>query len=297
MLKKVSLPVVVSLHEVYEEYPGIYPRSRIRGSFPVRLIKTLLYDLRHPVQHTFTRHAKCSFYADRILVHHRFHIDILRKKITNVNLISVFPLPVISTSNSVSFSLNPTSPLRLGALGFINPQYDYDLLFSSLELMNTPWTFTWIGGLRTDDQQCLLDDLHTQILRRNWQKRFFITGWVSENEMQEKLNTVDCILALFKTRSSSDSLARSLGAGKPIIAADIPLTAEIAHFTAKFNAPPPLILSAPKSTEIMSAIEHLISNPAIQRDLLNGLTVYKNEVSYTNMARKLLTLYGELVHS
>lgn len=294
MIKKTSLPVAVSLHEVYENNPGVFPRSHIKGFFPLRRIRTFMYDFRHPVQSAFSRHLKKSFHAHRILVHHKYHTDILKKKGVNAELIRVLPHPVVTTG-SAPFKPLQSASIHLGAQGYVNPQYNYDLLFSVLDQMDRAWMFTWIGGVRSSDQRPLLDDLLNRIHRRNWQKRFIITGWVPESDIYRKLIAVDCILALFKTRSSSGSLARVLGAGKPVIATDIPLTSEIAHYTAYLNAPAPIMLSGSSCTDVISTIERLFSDPTLQEKLNEGLHAYCEAVSFPRMAEQLSTLYRELV--
>ncbi len=295
MMRHAMVPAIVTLHEVYDEDPAAFPRSRLTGRFlPLRL-KQAVWDLRHPVQRAFERHVRRRFGARHLLVHQQYHADILIRKGIPEGLPKVFPHPVKRSAPVAAFSFSDLPHINLGVPGFINPSYDYDLLFSVLERLNRSWTFTWIGGIRTHEQQPLLDSLTARIARRNWQDRFHITGWISEEEMSSRLASIDLVPALFKTRSSSGSLARALGAGKPVIATDLPLTREIASFaigiTSAEPAPQPLLLSPADAGTIVDRIERLIVDRDYQKALSAALTAYCDAVSFETMAQKLIALY------
>jgi hypothetical protein len=80
LCNSIKCPVVVSLHEVYDDFPDVFPRRLIKGTAPVRAIKKIIYDLRHPVQTALTKHISQSFYAEKIFVHSNFQKEILIKK-------------------------------------------------------------------------------------------------------------------------------------------------------------------------------------------------------------------------
>jgi glycosyltransferase involved in cell wall biosynthesis len=295
MMRHAMVPAIVSLHEVYDEDPAAFPRSRLTGRLLLRQLKQAVWDLRHPVQLAFERHVLHRFGAQTILVHHRYHADILIRKGIPAGLPKVFPHPVKRSAPVAPVAFPDLPHINLGVPGFINPSYDYDLLFGVLEELNRPWTFTWIGGIRAHEQQPLLDFLTARIARLNWQDKFHITGWVSEEEMSLRLASIDLVFALFKARSSSGSLARALGAGKPVIATDLPLTREIASFAAGIAssepAPQPLLLSPAHAGTIVDRIERLVSDPDLQKTLFAALSAYSDAVSFEAMAQKLLALY------
>jgi hypothetical protein len=55
LLSRINRPGVVSLHEIYKEFPWDFPRSHIAGTGVVRRIKEFLYDRRHPVSTAYRR--------------------------------------------------------------------------------------------------------------------------------------------------------------------------------------------------------------------------------------------------
>ncbi|MBN1577199.1 MAG: methyltransferase domain-containing protein [Chitinispirillaceae bacterium] len=299
MLRSVKIPVVVTLHEVHDEDPSIFPRSRLTGPFPLRRLKRALWDRRHPVQCAFERHLCRNFNARRILIHHRYHADILIRKGVSVSPLEVFPHPVKTIAPFCRFAFRGLPGVHIGAFGFINPNYDYDLLFCILEKMDRPWTFSWIGGVRTADQQLLFDALIARIAHKGWQDRFRITGWISEEEVPLRLFNVDIVLALFKNRSSSGSIARALGACKPVIATEIPLTREIASGGAATDTPgadePPILLTPADADEVIARINTLLTDTVYQFRLYRGMSRYVEDMSFEKMALRLTRLYRESI--
>ena len=166
ILKKINRPVLVSLHEVYREFPGVFPREEIVAPHWLLPLKYLIYDLKHPAQSAFRKHLSNKFGADCILVHHEYHRDILFDKGICAGLVKVLPLPVKCSVSCPSFSWTPGKQLHLGSTGFLNPQYDYDLLISVLEKLDIEWKFTWIGGIRSGEHEYL----HKKLDSANKQK-------------------------------------------------------------------------------------------------------------------------------
>lgn len=293
MLLWVKVPIIVTLHEVYDEDPAVFPRSRLGGPFPLMQLKRIVWDLRHPVQRAFERQLRLRFGARRILVHHRYHNAILENKGIPGPLLKVIPHPVKQSAALRPFGFPDLPRVNIAVPGFINPAYNYDLLFDVLEKLCRPWTFTWIGGIRVDVHHPLMESLTARVSRLGWQDRFRFTGWVDENEMTSLLASVDCVLALFTKRSSSGSLARALGAFKPVIAADLPLVSEIVSGDPA-SEEPPLLVAPPEAEAVVGRIERLLTDIDLQHRLYRGLSRYVEETSFERSAPKLLDLYRGL---
>ena len=293
ILSKLQKPRLVSLHEIYEQHPGVFPRSSISGPKIIKWFKQCLYDRRHPAQTAFRKHLRIRFGANNLLVHHHFHKEILVKEGVPPESISLLPHPV-PVVKSPPFFQGTDSIIRLGTTGFINPNYDYELLFSVLRSASFPWRFTWIGGIRTSDQTDTLHTLQKAISDNGWEDRFTITGWVSEKAQDEQLSSIDTYLALFKNRSSSGSLARALGAQKMIITTPMPLTQELTVQSGSDTVSGPVLICS-SSEEILSAISRLRTNPALREELLKQVRRYAEEKSYENMAARLYSRYQELL--
>lgn len=291
LLKCIRKPIIVSLHEIYEEFPGIYPRSKISGPELLIPFKKMLYDLKHPVQTAFLKHCNVNFGAKLILVHQLFQKAIIQKKCNGFQHIEVLPHPVKMLAQKQPFSWTDGQIIRFGSTGFINPGYDYPLLFSVLSQINTKWKFTWIGGIRNDEHNFLLNEIKQEIIKNNWQERFLITGWVSEKEQKELLNNTDIYLALFKHRSSSGTLSRAIGSLKPIIATEIPLTEEIcSSFSGQKYSPLVLVKNDPLN--VVNCIYKLLFDSEFRDTTLERVQYYAKTVDFSDMADKLISIYG-----
>jgi glycosyltransferase involved in cell wall biosynthesis len=295
MMGTIKQPAVVSLHEVYREDPFAYPRSALKGKGPLRLLRQMLYDYRHPVQRAFNRHVAHAFFADRLMVHHDYHVAILAEKGIDPSKITVVPVPVKQTRSADAFSFPALPCVHLGAIGFINPTYDYELLFSVLEKCPRPWTFTWIGGTHSGRGDGLLDMINNRVRRNGWNDRFSITGWVADEELPARLAALDIVLSLFMTRSSSASLATAMGALKPVCTTRLPLTEEIAGYRSGGLHGSPLIVADADPSSIVECMESFLSNGGRQRELFTNLIKYIDEVSFEKLAEKLMERYRKVL--
>lgn len=286
----ITKSIVVSLHEVYENFPGVFPRSEIRGKNFVRKLKENIYDIRHPFQTLYNQHLSNSFHADKILVHANFQKDILIKKGIHKDIIEIIPMPIkeIKDIQPVAKPQQDTqnnNEFNLSTLGFINLNYDYQLLFDVLDKLEIPWLFTWIGGTRREEDSSILNSIKQEISRRGWDNKFTITGWVMDEKRNELLAGTDIYLALFSARSSSLSLATALGARRIIIATTLPFSREIVK-----NAP--IICITPSdSSSVIENIDRITKNNSLQNTYLNAIDEYIKQHSYRAMSKKLTEIY------
>jgi len=287
-IRNIGCPIIVTLHEVYEEDPFAFPRSAITGPLPAKLLRRLIWDVRHPLQNAFLRHLRNGFGASGLIVHHRYHIDILNKCGCPGRPVCVLPHPVVAMAPAAPFRFASLPAVHLGAIGSINPGFNYDLLFSVLSQMKRPWTFTWIGGAKNRDQTLLLESIMTRAGNIGWRGRFLVTGVVSEEQMTRRLFDIDIALALFIHRSTSGSLARILGACKPAVATDIGLVREICDVSPDEA---PLLMVKPESDSVINAIEKFIGDPSLQERLLDGMEKYRKKTSYSTLVPMLRTFY------
>ncbi len=282
-------PVVVTLHEIYDEFPDVFPRSGISGPGCIRTIKEWLYDRRHPYQTSYTYDLQRNFFADRVLVHADVHRDTLIQKGVEAKKITVIPLPVTSLTTSANKPFMYNHTLHLASHGFLTRHYDYPLLFQVLDKLTVPWRFTWIGGIRRDEDASLPNELNSEIQAHSWNDAFTITGWVPVEERAELLNDTDIYLALLKVRSTSASLATAIGARRLIIATDLPYTRELARDA------PILALSAPDCSSVIEKIQLLLSDESVRQTHLHEIEKYIDTVSYVKMAERVIAVYKDLI--
>ncbi len=293
LCRRLTVPVCVTLHEVYEQLPGVFPREQIEGPLPLRIAKKAVYDIRHPAATAYRRHLKHDFFAHRLFVHARYHIDLLGHKGVDTSKINHIPMPVPDVAAPQPPRLShknftEQSPLLLGTIGFINPQYDYTLLLETLSRLEIPWHFFWIGTIRRGCDHGLYSRLCEQLERYGMSDRFTITHWVDDAHRTTLLTSLDIALALFSSRSCSSSLATLIGARRYIVATDIDLTREIR------SREPVMELSSFDPEEVRRHIQRIIETRGLQRRLARAMTAYRANWSFRESARRIFAHYREI---
>ncbi|MDD5675690.1 MAG: hypothetical protein PHC61_16090, partial [Chitinivibrionales bacterium] len=278
----------VTLHEVYDQFPGVFPRERITGGGALLKIKRFCYDKRHPLQTIFRNHCKSNFHADKVLVHYPYQIAIVKTwGIAGENIVCIaLPAPEIAPDD---FAQTPPRPmLHLGSAGFINPNFDYQTLFAVLDTLPMQWRFTWIGGVRRPEDQSLLDAICATVRAKNWPDKFKITGWVEESDQARQIGELDIYCAFFTARSASSSLMLAIANRRCIVAADLPLVRAI-------NAAYPVIAAGAGAELLAKAIVALSADQKARARLIDGCDKYAREHSYSALAKTILAQYQSVI--
>jgi glycosyltransferase involved in cell wall biosynthesis len=283
--RMIAAPKIVTLHEVYDDPPGVFPRSRITGGGPIVWVRCAIWDARHPLQTAQRRHAARHWYAGRVLVHSQAQQAVLSRQGADMSRVGIVEYPVRNSARPHAWDFRPGAPLELAAVGFINPNYDYPLLFAALDAMKTPWRFCWIGGIRREEEAGLLENLRQEIASRGWEDRFAITEWVADAQRDELLLRAHICLALFSARSNSESLATMLGMQKPVVATPLPFIREIEE---RHRA---CMTAEPNAAAIAAAVEQLARDAGMRARLSDALERYCAGHSYEAMARQLFDIY------
>jgi len=283
MCNEIKKKKIITLHEIYKTPPFVFPKEKIKGFFLSKIIKQYIWDLRHPHWAEFNKHCKKEFYGDYFLVHSELQKRILIEKGINWSKVETILMPVenIKTINTKEES----SLFMLGSMGFINPLYDYELLFWVLERLTFNWRFYWIGGIRRKEDICILEKIKENISKRGWEKRFIITNYVSKDEKEKYLSQLQMYFAFFKDRSSSMSLADAISFQKIIFATKISLIEEMYskyHFC---------ILCDNDYQKILENILKVINDESIKTNLKEACIRYCQDNNYNNLAHKLINIY------
>ncbi|KMQ52223.1 hypothetical protein CHISP_0904 [Chitinispirillum alkaliphilum] len=289
MCKTIKKPLVVTLHEVYEHFPGVYPRDLLKG--PFLPLKKAMYDFKHPIQKAFVKHLSCHFRADMIFVHHEYQKNILVNKGVESKGITVTGHPIQNIKMLTPKSLGAKGHVEIGCAGFINPNYDYDLLFNVLKKLKINWKFTWVGGLRRSEDEGLLKSIQNKADSLQWKNKFRITGWLGDSEFEKALGNLDIALCLFSNRSSSESIGDLLRNGSMVITTDIPMSREIYE---KYKA---VYLCASDPFSICKGIETLYLDCDSRSRLLSASKIYCKEHSYSDMAVVLKDKYQRILET
>jgi glycosyltransferase involved in cell wall biosynthesis len=285
LCEKINIPIVVSLHEVYRSFPDVYPRETITGNGPIAFLRRRQYDRRHPLQTAYRRNASRSFSAHAVLIHHDFQRAIVIEQGCRTEVVSIMPQPVpLFSGAQPPPPWNGERPLQIAALGFINPHFDYDLLFATLERLAMAWRFTWIGGIRRDEDTPLLETIFARIQEKRWTDRFVVTGWLPDNEFRMRLNDADLVCAFFTARSSSSSLAAAFGSLRPVIATPIPLTDELAKSGV-------LRLLPSDPDRLAEGIGDLATQNDLRSPLIAKVKAYCRDNNFDALSKRLLDLY------
>jgi len=289
LCKSIRQRKIVTLHELYRTAPGVFPRDALTGPWPLSTVKKIAWDLRHPHWAAFAKHQRKKFYADVVIVHSKFQKEILLERGFPNEKIAAIPLPIRKHAETAVVKDKDALPVVLGATGFINPAYDYELLFEVLEAMTIPWRFVWVGGARRDEDERLLHGINQKIDKREWREKFTVTGWVPDEARDRLLDEMHVFCAFFKERSSSESLADAVGAKTPIIASRIALTEELARFG------PVLVLAPSEPDKIAKTITEMIFDKALNQRIKEAQALYGETYSTAACCRRVVDLYEKVV--
>lgn len=286
LTKLINKPIVISLHEIYNNFPDVYPKDSITGILAP--LKKIIYDLKHPTITTYEKHLKQEFNASKVLVHYKFQKEILNLKGISATNIEVLALPSEIPKNGIIDKDNSTS-LQLVASGFINKNYNYRHLIKTLSSLSVPWNFTWLGGARTSEGGAIQAWLENEIVQRAWTKKFKVTGWLSEEDLKKSLTSADIALHFYNARSSSATLIRSFAHGIPVIATELPLTKELKE-ECSF-----IIVQNNKFKETAQIIDELYNNRNRLIEISDSECGYAANHNYDNQAKSLIDIYKKVI--
>jgi hypothetical protein len=244
-------------HEVYEADPFAFPYAALASAFPPALwAKRALYRWRHRDYAREQRLQKSGYGAHRVIPLSGPNADILRARAPGKVLDPVplacyappegtllrdgagpFPEGPLyggpaSHGASPGGTLSGTPPAPgllprrpravIGIFGFLNPATDYSLAFDLLAALDPGVSLLIMGGSRTGPDA--RPRLEGEAAARGLGTRVRITGWLPPQQVDAHLGLCDLFLAPLRFKSNSASLLRLLRLGKPILAADLPLT-------------------------------------------------------------------------
>jgi hypothetical protein len=242
--------VFVVPHEVYAEDPFAFPYADLRSAFPPFLwAKRLRYRWRHRAYAREKRLQARGYGAHRVIPLSGPGADILR------GLSGADPARILDPVPHAFFdppaSLGEAKARRtdffpegirsvIGIFGFLNPGLDYGSALDLLADLDAATGLLVLGGPRpgarrvagTGDGASGSANGHGsvdawlagEVAGRGLGGRVRVTGYVPEASLADHLRVCDIFLAPMRFKSNSGSLLHLIHAGKPILAADLPLT-------------------------------------------------------------------------
>jgi len=288
IMRKINRPVVLTLHEVYRAFPWEYPRDAIDGPWPLRAVKKILFDLRHPYSAAYRRHCRRRFFGSTLLVHHRYHREILAARGVDPQAVHHHPMPVTPAPKAVSRAWSSEERCVLGTTGFFSRAYDIPFLFRVLERLTIPWRFVWIGSARTAEHRAVERSFRAAVEQRGWEDRVRITGWVDESHLTQEVASLHVVCSFFVYRSSSMSVAEAVGVNRPVVGT--PCTA-LEETQDEFGT----VVIKPRDATVMAhSIETLFTDPKARQTLVDACERYQQSFSWECQANRLVALYESI---
>jgi hypothetical protein len=247
--------VFVVPHEVYAEDPFAFPYSQLRSAFPPLLwAKRLRYLWAHREYAREKRLQGRGYGAHKVIPLSGPGADILRglpgadpAKILDPVPHAYFDPPASGGAAKPARSDFFPQGIRsvIGIFGFLNPGLDYPSALDLLAGLEADTGLLILGGPRAGarangeagtngsgrdaasagaGQGRVESWLSGEVAGRGLGGRVRVTGYVPEAALSDHLGLCDAFLAPMRFKSNSGSLLHLFHAGKPILAADLPLT-------------------------------------------------------------------------
>jgi glycosyltransferase involved in cell wall biosynthesis len=219
--------VYVVPHEVYREDPFAFPYSGLRASFPPWLwIKRAVYRWRHRDYAREARLQAAGYGAHRVIPLSGPNAGILEARSPG-KVLQVVPhayyVPPEAVPGPARTAYFPAAPRAvIGIFGFLNPALDYAQVFDLMAGLDPGISLLILGGPRSEGD--LRARLEREAAARGLAERVRITGWLPAEQVGPHLRLCDLFLCPMRFKSNSGSLLHLIHLGRPILAADLPLT-------------------------------------------------------------------------
>ncbi len=228
-LKACTVPVVATVHEVYETNPFIAPPPQ--GSGLVFQAKKIAYRYRHRLELSEEAFERARFHAQEIIVHTAHARAILVGRGCAEEKITILPHPVFGTNSGDRDAGrarwgNGDAPLVLH-FGFITGVNDYETLLRAVSLAHAPVRLVLAGGIRREADETIDREIDSAIERLGIGERVVRPGYVRDGDLADLFAAADLFISTAKFKTSSGAVARALGAHVPVIATNLPFIQEI----------------------------------------------------------------------
>lgn len=213
-------------HEVYAEDPFAYPYADLRAAFPPLLwLKRARYRWRHREYARERRLQSAGYGAHRVIPLSGPNADLLRGLAPDKVLAPVphafYAAPESGTLRREEFFPAPPQAV-IGIFGFLNPALDYAQVFDLMAGLDPRTALLILGGDRAAGN--MRGRLAAEAKARGLADRVRITGWLPPDQVGAHLRLCDIFLGPMRFKSNSGSLLHLFHLGRPILAADLPLT-------------------------------------------------------------------------
>ncbi len=225
-----SSPLFVVPHEVYAEDPFAFPRADLRAPAGWLWAKRLHYHWSHRAFAREVALQRRGYHARRVFPLNAYARSVLEtrcpQRLGPTIPLAAVPVPPAAPPPLSARDYFPAArpAFILGVFGFLTATNDYGAVWDVLTAYSDAGALI-VGGprLATERAATVLDAART----RGLEARVAVTGFVPENRLGEALAVPAAFLFPARFKSSSSTLLRLSTLGKPIVAADLPLTREL----------------------------------------------------------------------
>lgn len=268
------------IYDVHEDFPrDILQKKWLPRK--LRKIISLLFD--------FYEKKTAKDFDYLIVVNNELKEAFLKKGVRNLEIISNYPILRKEWINKKRAPLNKEKPSRLIYVGSLSEEYGIKEMVSAQEILSSKVNFDLIGNF----EDVVLE---RKIKQKKIPNLNFI-GKIPHQEVYGHLINADIGLICFSKLPNylnagigSNKLFEYMAAGLPIIASDFPNLKKIIE-----NNRCGICVDSSKPQEIIRAIEYLIENPDVAREMgENGKKAALEKYNWDIEAQKLLKVYQTL---
>ena len=273
LYSSVTLPIVLTVHEIVDERGGAVRRAAIRHINRTNFL--------HPAIRAWIVHTEA---------------DVERLANVGVNRDSIHKIQV-GVPNLHRHVEKGEAQARLGLIGkrvvtlfgFLSAKKGHRDAFDAISTMPSDIVLVFAGDKHPDDRTDYAAALKGEMEVRNrmMPNRVRISGFLQQEDLQDVLAATDVAIAPYHVSSGSASVARLLAAGIPVIASDIPAFREI-----ETEMPGTLALVPPHRPDLLAAeLLRVMGSAAAIQDLRASAVRYAASHSYRTMAEATVKVY------
>jgi glycosyltransferase involved in cell wall biosynthesis len=231
--------------------------------------------------------------SDRLIVHNRNMIEILKKNGINENKIVEIPLgssePQILDKNECKSKLEVSGKKIITVFGFVSPNKGHDLLIDILPELDKDTILFVAGGARNEDQEIYKKSLESKVLSLGLEDRVKFFNFVDKNDLPVIASATDLFVYPYKWIVASAALSLGLSYRVPTISSDLSYFKEIQD---KYDCIE--LFETGNKQDLLVKIKQLQEDHDRQAYLKKKCEEFYYETSWKSVARKTNAIYSEL---
>jgi len=268
----VTLPMVVTVHEIVDEGGGSVRTAAIRR---VNKVNFLNHGIRKWIVHTSADKERLAAIG-------------AKPEAIHVVPVGVPNMPVSVGRENARARLGLSERRVVTLFGFLSAKKGHMKAIEAISQMPEDVVLLLAGDKHPDDHTDYVARLKNEIEVRDMSYRVRITGYLSMEELQCVLAATDVAVAPFHQSSGSASVAMLLAADLPLVASSIPVFADM-----NAQGAGPLVLAGIDCSPENLACELLrvLSSTELREDLRIARARYVAAHTYSKMAEATVNVY------